>query len=298
MAPRAKVTCLCADCLLHSPLGRMWPSRSSKTAHLAATQYEKSLVTSRNSSDSRDSLPNNITAPQASTSLENAAIQIFLDVVQGDVHEPFDQPSKLWTSRSEFQQSRVSSADPEGINIGVESSMTDLMSGIQQLIIGDEPASNIESSQSLPASIDVTPTENKDTSLQMEHTEALPSSGAKPSLPLPPPGARGKPAVNRHVSRRLERLDSIGKVVETLWTCLQDPGITEHKLSDVEMRCIELASDLEGLKYNHVDVITRRQEVAQKLCNVESRVADLLNSQLLRSNGPVQVNTGEYFSTK
>jgi hypothetical protein len=257
-------TCTCAECVVENPAGVKW-GVSAWAGHMAGVRQRK-LERERMARQDREA------ESVRRSAVEEMTADIIGLVLTDDGPNLETQPSKLWTSRSEFQE-QVGAHTPDP----------------------PEPVSIQEVLRSLPFG-----------SAELDEATSSPSPPSPPKDPAPTPESKfDKRERSERTRTVLKVLTSVDTQVGALWNNLLTKP-THEVLRDVESRLVHLGSVVDKVTRSTPSIDTKKEETFTLLRRLESRVLEWRvivpqpkGNPLAISNGkPLFLNsyTGSHFT--
>jgi hypothetical protein len=227
-----KKTCTCAECVVTNPTGVKW-GVSAWAGHMVGVRERKS-ERERMARQDREA------ESARRSAVEEMTADIIGLVLTDDGPNLETQPSKLWTSRSEFQE-QVGAHTPDP----------------------PEPVSIQEVLRSLPFG-----------SAEPDETPSSPSPPSPPKHPAPTPESKfDKRERNERTRTALKVLTSVDTQIGTLWQNLLTKP-THEVLMDAESRLVHLGSVVNRVTRSTPSIDTKKEETVTLLRRLESRVLE------------------------
>ena len=270
--------CTCIQCTQRGgldasgkPKGVMIPSRHLST-HLARVQAEQEAITARE-----------IEAVEA----ELVALTLTDD---GPVHA--SQPSKLWTSRNEFQQDVSHTVHLP--NVSMSPPISDILEGVSRLSSPAQSASVIN--HPIRAAAPVASTHSHSAYGSSQPANPSNTTAHVASTPISHSPAHGsshnqtrKMVTNCRTTKVLQILDQMDREISTCMIKLSGtPAI--NVLQEVESTLNILHPRLAKVTRKAPLIDVRKQRITELLINLEARVAEL--KYVLNVKEPVSYNSG------
>ena len=260
----ALVFCNCTECchISHHPKGRPFSSAIEKTAHLARMHLEREPRSHQ-------------TEPQvAQEDIGDIGARVFATTVLDDGPDLECQPSKLWTSREEFQQN---SADVQYHSYAQSAlPLDDIIAGVSRL--------SLESVASGPPdllSCNVDDLTTGSSGLCLEHVpHSLPSTNSdhtpfqgftsEPAQPLPPLSKKDR---HRKTQQAITLLKNMRIRVLAALEKLSTPS--HETLCEVESEVVTIRQALEKITRQADSVDELKKEVLKAVEDLRSRATRL-----------------------
>ena len=274
--------CHCSSCDADGPL-----SRSGVPTGIRFTKHAYKAHQLRISREATDSLS---LSEDTTENLDEGAMHVFATTILDEGPDLGRLPSKLWTTRNDFQASRVSSAAPPSVQ--VSSAVQSLTDAVHRLTISPSPGLLAEQFEGLHLS---------ETPPSPDHLFKIPAPTTLcPIDDMPDQGIhQSRPAVSYKVTDKKDRnqftqsaLRIVDSVEDHLNQCNEKlsgvPTITI--LQEVKAIVSQSREALERITRKTPSLDTRKSHVTQLLRNVEGRLLEL--DILSPQNAPLIYPTG------
>jgi hypothetical protein len=234
-------------------------------------------------------------ASAAEIEITDAAARTFAFTVIDEGPDLNNHPSKLWTSRAEFQL-----ASSHSQNIPASSTpipMEDIIEGINRLTLvpsdpapSQTPATYSDSPSPVPQSHD----QRLPTLILQSHDQRLPTpipQSHDQRLPTTIPTPLSKKERNRRTTRAMEVLDSIDSTITTALAQLSHSP-SKEVLKEAITTLSRLHKAIDGVTRRTPRLDQRKSEVSARLDLLDDRVTVLTAAEGLPKD-PVEVSCGE-----
>jgi hypothetical protein len=285
MSGEQKTWCHCSECVHKGgldangkPKGCAISTRHLKVHLLRVKRAEADRMTAEHEQSAR---------------IDAAGAQIFTAALLNDGPDLESQPSKLWTSRAEFQAERASHIMPPACgDVSSTSSIEAVVDGVRRIMISSDslPSSNAHRVQSHHVADNIVDDFNH---LSLANKAPLPQEqhihSTSPGFSQEHRSKTSKKDRSYHTTKALAILDTITTELQSCGEKLSGSP-SPSDISDSRKILSRTRAAMEKITRSTSDIDKRKAELEEQMGNVEGRLVVL--DALLPRDGPKDYATG------
>jgi hypothetical protein len=266
----APVFCTCAACCRYSghSKGVAFSSTIERTAHLARVNLE------------RDTINSSAHTQPAEEDIQAASADVFVSTLLDNGPNLDSQPSKLWTSRNEFQQSISTHRLPDASALAID----DLINSVSQLTLSHDVQDPSLSARSATSSrVQDPPTSSECSTICQSLMPSTPPLSPLPSLE--------KRSCHRNSQRAITLLKNMDLRLSGVKKKLLAPS--HVILCEAESEMVAVREALEKVTRRAAPVDHQKQAVIQTLETLQTRITELRNAIPDTRRNPVEFDSSK-----